>query len=178
MSACKGGRKAGRNGSDREDEVSPVRTTPSRLSKRRTDLWIVSQQLPKQMPASSSSRRITSSFSPSSTRIRRLAARCSTGRSTHFSAVRLHVTVPLQTTPDQPHHTEHVRPLLSSLSPLHNFSIESQVQYFAPLAVNLNEGEDAVGTHVEEEDLRAFVNNAEWNLGASCLAANPPSHPY
>jgi len=46
------------------------------------------------------------------------------------------------------------------------------VQYFAPLAVPLHRDEGREGAHVEEHDLRAFVNNAEWNLGASSL---PPS---
>lgn len=60
----------------------------------------------------------------------------------------------------------HIRPFLSSFSPLHNFTIESQVQYFAPLSVELHEDEEKQGTYVEEDDLRAFVNSAEWNLGA------------
>ncbi|GAA5906018.1 hypothetical protein JCM6882_003537 [Rhodosporidiobolus microsporus] len=60
----------------------------------------------------------------------------------------------------------HIRPFLSSLSPLHNFTIESQVQYFAPLAVNLHEEDEKEGAYVEEDDLRAFVNSAEWNLAS------------
>ncbi|GAA5907864.1 hypothetical protein JCM5296_005805 [Sporobolomyces johnsonii] len=69
----------------------------------------------------------------------------------------------------------HLRPLLSSLSPLHNFTIESQVQYFAPLAINLHEPEVGQGTFIEEEDVRAFVNNAEWNL-ASGTTLDPVLH--
>ncbi|GAA5943865.1 hypothetical protein JCM1841_004225 [Sporobolomyces salmonicolor] len=69
----------------------------------------------------------------------------------------------------------HLRPLLASLSPLHNFTIESQVQYFAPLAINLHEPEVGRGTLIEEEDVRAFVNNAEWNL-ASGTTLDPVLH--
>jgi phosphatidylinositol glycan class S len=49
---------------------------------------------------------------------------------------------------------------------LHNFTFETQIQYFSPLAIELHRDEGA-GTLVEENDLRAFVNNADWNLGES-----------
>ncbi|GJN89101.1 hypothetical protein Rhopal_002075-T1 [Rhodotorula paludigena] len=58
----------------------------------------------------------------------------------------------------------HIRPLLSSLSPLHNFTIETHVQYFAPLTVAVNREDEREGSYVREDDLRAFVNNADWNL--------------
>ncbi|GAA5989718.1 hypothetical protein JCM10908_000606 [Rhodotorula pacifica] len=58
-------------------------------------------------------------------------------------------------------------PLLASLAPIHNFTVETQVQYFAPLAVELHHMDGEQGTYVEEADLRAFVNNAEWNLATS-----------
>lgn len=61
-----------------------------------------------------------------------------------------------------------IGPLLGSLAPLHNFTIETQAQYFAPLAVELHHKYDEAGAYVDEADLKAFVNNAEWNLGASC----------
>ncbi|GAA6024414.1 hypothetical protein JCM8202_004705 [Rhodotorula sphaerocarpa] len=57
-----------------------------------------------------------------------------------------------------------IGPLLESLAPLHNFTIETQVQYFAPLAVELHHKDDEAGAYVDEADLKAFVNNAEWNL--------------
>ncbi|KPV75322.1 uncharacterized protein RHOBADRAFT_14433, partial [Rhodotorula graminis WP1] len=63
--------------------------------------------------------------------------------------------------------SRHIRPLLSSLAPLHNFTVETQVQYFAPLAVPVHREQGREGAHVEEHDLRAFVNNAAWNLGPS-----------
>ncbi|GAA5909268.1 hypothetical protein JCM8208_005627 [Rhodotorula glutinis] len=62
--------------------------------------------------------------------------------------------------------SRHIRPLLSSLSPLHTFTVETQVQYFAPLAVPVHHEEGREGAHVEEHDLRAFVNNAQWNLAS------------
>lgn len=58
-----------------------------------------------------------------------------------------------------------VVPLLDSLAPLHNFTVETQVQYFAPLAIEVHRADGQEGTYVDEADLRAFVNNAEWNLG-------------
>lgn len=58
-----------------------------------------------------------------------------------------------------------VVPLLASLAPIHEFTVETQVQYFAPLAVELHRKDGEEGTYVDEADLRAFVNNAEWNLG-------------
>ncbi|CDR44852.1 RHTO0S10e01794g1_1 [Rhodotorula toruloides] len=58
---------------------------------------------------------------------------------------------------------QHLRPLLKTLAPLHNFTFETQIQYFSPLAIELHRDEGA-GTLVEENDLRAFVNNADWNL--------------
>ncbi|BGP31866.1 GPI transamidase component [Rhodotorula toruloides] len=58
---------------------------------------------------------------------------------------------------------QHLRPLLSTLAPLHNFTFETQIQFFTPLAIELHRDKGA-GTLVEENDLRAFVNNADWNL--------------
>ncbi|GAA5958871.1 hypothetical protein JCM8115_000671 [Rhodotorula mucilaginosa] len=60
--------------------------------------------------------------------------------------------------------TGSVAPLLASLAPIHEFTVETQVQYFAPLAVELHRKDGKEGTYVDEADLRAFVNNAEWNL--------------
>ncbi|GAA6053086.1 hypothetical protein JCM3770_000377 [Rhodotorula araucariae] len=62
--------------------------------------------------------------------------------------------------------SRHIQPLLSSLAPLHNFTIETQVQYFAPLTVELHKENDSQGSYVDEHDLRAFVNNAAWNLAS------------
>ncbi|GAA6010753.1 hypothetical protein JCM11491_002930 [Sporobolomyces phaffii] len=60
----------------------------------------------------------------------------------------------------------HLKPLLTSLEPLHNFTIESQVQYYAPLAVDLQTTDHEPGAWVQEDDVKAFVNNAQWNLAA------------
>lgn len=71
--------------------------------------------------------------------------------------------------PSQPLVAEHLRPLLNSLALLHNFSIETQVQYFAPLTISINE--DGNGTAIDEDELRAFVNAADWNLRTSVMLA-------
>ncbi|BGP15870.1 hypothetical protein JCM10213_005644 [Rhodosporidiobolus nylandii] len=71
--------------------------------------------------------------------------------------------------------SSNLRPFLSSLAPLHNFTIESHVQFFAPLAIELHEDEAKEGVYLEEEDLRAFVNNAEWNM-ASGTTLDPVLH--
>ncbi|KAF9788052.1 phosphatidylinositol-glycan biosynthesis class S protein-domain-containing protein [Thelephora terrestris] len=62
-------------------------------------------------------------------------------------------------------------PTLQSLQLLHNFTIESQVQFHAPLAfdpTHLNDSAHGL-TH---EDLTVFVNSAEWSLSSS--ASNDP----
>ncbi|EKM57603.1 uncharacterized protein PHACADRAFT_192749 [Phanerochaete carnosa HHB-10118-sp] len=60
------------------------------------------------------------------------------------------------------------------LSILHNFTIESQVQYHAPLAFQPRPvkvaGQDAHG--LTPEDLTVFVNSAEWTLASS--SSNDP----
>jgi hypothetical protein len=57
-------------------------------------------------------------------------------------------------------------PILKRLSVLHNFTIESQVQFHAPLAFKPQliqaDGGDAYG--VTSEDLTVFINSAEWTL--------------
>ena len=60
----------------------------------------------------------------------------------------------------------YIGPLLEKLSDLHNFTIESQVQFHAPLAFEPrhleHEGQNVHGlTH---EDLTVFINSAEWTL--------------
>ena len=63
-------------------------------------------------------------------------------------------------------HSEYLSPVLNKLSVLHNFTIESQVQFHAPLAFEPrpieHDGRPAHGlTH---EDLTVFINSAEWTL--------------
>ncbi|KAI0763472.1 phosphatidylinositol-glycan biosynthesis class S protein-domain-containing protein [Trametes elegans] len=71
----------------------------------------------------------------------------------------------------------HLGPLLGKLSDLHNFTIESQVQFHAPLAFQprpiQHDGKDAHGlTH---EDLTVFINSAEWTLSSS-VSNDPVIH--
>ncbi|KAF8326916.1 phosphatidylinositol-glycan biosynthesis class S protein-domain-containing protein [Amanita rubescens] len=65
----------------------------------------------------------------------------------------------------------YLSPILDQLSPLHNFTIESQVQFHAPLAFKPSELPD--GTFgLTQEQLTVFVNSAEWSLSSS--ASNDP----
>ena len=62
----------------------------------------------------------------------------------------------------------HITPVLRRLSALHNFTIESQVHYYAPLAfepltVTPPDGAQVHGLSLD--DLKVFVNSAEWSLG-------------
>lgn len=56
----------------------------------------------------------------------------------------------------------HIQPILQRLSTLHNFTIESQVQFHAPLAFMPIQTEHVFG--ITPEDLTVFVNSAEWTL--------------
>ncbi|KAG9004009.1 GPI transamidase component [Tulasnella sp. JGI-2019a] len=70
----------------------------------------------------------------------------------------------------------YLRPTLSQLGVLHNFTIESQVQFHAPLAfepgqiTSLQEG-----FVVNEDQMKIFVNSAEWTL-ASSTSNDPVLH--
>ncbi|KAI0370586.1 hypothetical protein BV20DRAFT_943936 [Pilatotrama ljubarskyi] len=68
-------------------------------------------------------------------------------------------------------------PLLAKLSDLHNFTIESQVQFHAPLAFQprpiQHESRDAHG--LTQEDLTVFINSAEWTLSSS-VSNDPVIH--
>jgi len=72
----------------------------------------------------------------------------------------------LQKTPHLPDPPGYLIPTLQSLQLLHNFTIESQVQFHAPLAfdpTHITHSDDSAHglTH---EDLTVFVNSAEWSL--------------
>lgn len=61
---------------------------------------------------------------------------------------------------------EHITPVLDRLSVLHNFTLESQVQFHAPLAFNthLYESNGFLEHGLSQEDLTVFINSAEWTL--------------
>ena len=63
-------------------------------------------------------------------------------------------------------HAEYLRTTLDGFSALHNFTVESQVQYHAPLAFTPRvievDGHPAHG--LTQEDLTVFINSAEWTL--------------
>ncbi|KAG9054408.1 GPI transamidase component [Serendipita sp. 407] len=61
-----------------------------------------------------------------------------------------------------------VKPTLDLLSSLHNFTIESQVQYYAPLAFEPPKRQKSDGSYyaLGEDELKIFVNSAEWTLSS------------
>ncbi|KIY47426.1 hypothetical protein FISHEDRAFT_66127 [Fistulina hepatica ATCC 64428] len=69
--------------------------------------------------------------------------------------------------------SRYLQPLLDDLSLLHNFTIESQVQYHAPLAFSPTPLESGWG--LTAEHLTIFVNSAEWTL-ASGVSNDPVLH--
>jgi len=56
----------------------------------------------------------------------------------------------------------HVSPIIDSLRVLHNFTIESQVQFHAPLGFKPRSVDGGYG--LTPEDLTVFINSAEWTL--------------
>lgn len=70
--------------------------------------------------------------------------------------------------------SRHLSSLLHRVSALHNFTIESQVRYHAPLAFEPHRvGLDNEGIYgLTQDDLKVFVNSAEWTLSSS--ASNDP----
>ncbi|KAJ7754509.1 phosphatidylinositol-glycan biosynthesis class S protein-domain-containing protein [Mycena metata] len=69
--------------------------------------------------------------------------------------------------------SRHMSPILNDLSVLHNFTIESQVQFHAPLAFSPLSVADGYG--ITPEDLTVFVNSAEWSLSSS-VSNDPVLH--
>ncbi|KAH0580841.1 hypothetical protein H2248_011999 [Termitomyces sp. 'cryptogamus'] len=67
----------------------------------------------------------------------------------------------------------HIQPVLTQLKGLHNFTIESQVQFHAPLAFTPRTLETGFG--IEPEDLTVFVNSADWTLSSS-VSNDPVLH--
>ncbi|KII84281.1 hypothetical protein PLICRDRAFT_46135 [Plicaturopsis crispa FD-325 SS-3] len=66
----------------------------------------------------------------------------------------------------------HISPLLGSLSALHNFTLESQIQFHAPLAFSPAWLPDDNSYGLTPEDLTIFVNSAQWTLSSS--SSNDP----
>ncbi|CAG7849809.1 SubName: Full=Uncharacterized protein {ECO:0000313/EMBL:KIM28034.1} [Serendipita indica DSM 11827] len=72
---------------------------------------------------------------------------------------------------------ENIHPILEALSQVHNFTIESQVQYHAPLAFEPPRRQQ--GEHdyysLGEDELKIFINSAEWTL-SSKITNDPVIH--
>lgn len=69
-----------------------------------------------------------------------------------------------------------LKPVLDRLSVLHNFTIESQVQFYAPLAFTPEQVPGSEGVYgLTPEQLTVFVNSAEWTL-SSGVTIDPVLH--
>ncbi|KAB5593867.1 GPI transamidase component PIG-S [Ceratobasidium theobromae] len=68
---------------------------------------------------------------------------------------------------------DYLKPTLDELNILHNFTIESQVQFYAPLATEPSPNQD--GYALNQEQLKIFVNSAEWSLSSS-VSNDPVLH--
>ncbi|KAI0298712.1 phosphatidylinositol-glycan biosynthesis class S protein-domain-containing protein [Multifurca ochricompacta] len=70
-----------------------------------------------------------------------------------------------------------IAPILEQTSELYNFTIESQIQFYAPLAFEpqvLSNGEEVIHG-LTQENLKVFINSAEWTL-ASSVSNDPVLH--
>jgi GPI-anchor transamidase subunit S len=60
-----------------------------------------------------------------------------------------------------------ITPILKETEKLHNFTVESQIRFYAPLAFEplvVSNGEEVIHG-LTQENLKVFVNSAEWTLG-------------
>lgn len=70
---------------------------------------------------------------------------------------------------------EYLAPLLGSLSPISNFTIDSQVQLYASFSPSIRQPEfdqERKAWTLQKEDLGGFINAAEWPLSPS-IGAGP-----
>ncbi|KAJ3891189.1 phosphatidylinositol-glycan biosynthesis class S protein-domain-containing protein [Lentinula edodes] len=67
---------------------------------------------------------------------------------------------------------QHIYPITSALGILHNFTVESQVQFHAPLAFEPRSISNGTAFGLTPEDLTVFINSAEWTLSSS--SSNDP----
>lgn len=70
---------------------------------------------------------------------------------------------------------EYLAPLLGSLSPISNFTIDSQVQLYASFSPSIRQPEfdqERQAWTLQKEDLGGFINAAEWPLSPS-IGAGP-----
>jgi hypothetical protein len=62
----------------------------------------------------------------------------------------------------------YILPTLKQLRGLHNFTIESQVQFYGPLGFEPPRATHSDGSEyyaLGEDELKMFVNSADWSLG-------------
>ncbi|KAG9124050.1 GPI transamidase component [Ceratobasidium sp. 392] len=68
---------------------------------------------------------------------------------------------------------DYLQPTMDELGALHNFTVESQVQFYAPLTTEPLAVQD--GYALNQEQLTIFVNSAEWTLSSS-VSNDPVLH--
>ncbi|KAI9357584.1 phosphatidylinositol-glycan biosynthesis class S protein-domain-containing protein [Zopfochytrium polystomum] len=70
----------------------------------------------------------------------------------------------------------YLNPFLDALSVLYNFTVSSQVQHYATLAIKPEKavGHEGEYYYLRPKDLPLFINSAEWNFGASAVSTSPP----
>ncbi|KAF3938790.1 hypothetical protein ABW19_dt0202865 [Dactylella cylindrospora] len=64
--------------------------------------------------------------------------------------------------------SQYLTPLLSALSPISNFTISTQVQYYASISSSVTPqySEELKAWTLKKEDLSSFINSAEWPLAS------------
>ncbi|KAF3078151.1 GPI transamidase component [Orbilia oligospora] len=64
--------------------------------------------------------------------------------------------------------SQYLTPLLSALSPISNFTISTQVQYYASMSSGITPSYDGQSQSwtLKKEDLSSFINSAEWPLAS------------
>ncbi|KAG8771945.1 GPI transamidase component [Ceratobasidium sp. 428] len=68
---------------------------------------------------------------------------------------------------------DYLQPTMDELGVLHNFTLESQVQFYAPLTTEPAAVQD--GYALDQDQLKIFVNSAEWTLSSS-VSNDPVLH--
>ncbi|KAG8685874.1 GPI transamidase component, partial [Ceratobasidium sp. 395] len=68
---------------------------------------------------------------------------------------------------------DYLQPTMDELGVLHNFTLESQVQFYAPLTTEPAAVQD--GYALNQDQLKIFVNSAEWTLSSS-VSNDPVLH--
>ncbi|WFD36751.1 GPI transamidase component [Malassezia cuniculi] len=63
--------------------------------------------------------------------------------------------------------------ILDKLSGIHEFELESQVQWYAPLDLDLDARSNGTSPILTLDDLSVFINSEQWNLESYGIASGP-----